>query len=108
MVECLDAGELIVAQSCKRGWSGIQESIGECAGSSGGGACGASGWYGAIVRGKPDSFGDTFSAGPQNIDAVTSLVVGCGYKTPTVDNVGGPGETIGGCFVENDAGAGGC
>ena len=86
----------------------MQESLGECAGGSGGGACGAVGWGGAIVREKLDSFGDTFGAGPRNVDTVTSSVVRGGSKIPTIDTVGGPGATIARCFVDNDTGAGGC
>ena len=86
----------------------MQEILGKCAGGSGGGACGAAGWGRAIVRVKLDSFGDTFGAGPRNVDAVTSVVVRGGSKIPTVNNVGGAGATISGCFVENDVVAGGC
>ena len=74
----------------------MQESLGECAGSSGGGACGASGWDEAIVREKLDSFGDTFGAGPRNVGAMTTIVVRGGSDIPTVDTVGGPGVTIDG------------
>ena len=106
--ECLDGGKLIVSQSYKRGWSGMQESLGECAGNSSGGACGAAGWDGEIVREKLDSFGDTFFAGPRNVDVVTTVVVRVRSEIPTVDTVGVPGATISGCFVDNDAGARGC
>ena len=34
-----DGGKLIVAQRCKRGWSWVQKSFGECAGGRGGSAC---------------------------------------------------------------------
>ena len=108
MGECLDGCELIVAQSCKRGWGGMQESLSECAGDSGGGACGADVWYGATLRGKLDSFGDTFGVNLRNVDAVTTVVVRGGSKILTVDTVGGAGATIARCFVENDAGARGC
>ena len=57
---------------------------------------------------KLDSFGDTFGAGPQNVDAATTVVVRGGSEIPTVNTVAGPGATIAGCFVNNDAGAGGC
>ena len=60
------------------------------------------------MREKIDRFGDTFGAGMRNLDAVTTVVVRGGSKIPTVDTVGGPGETIAGCFVNNDAGSGGC
>ena len=60
------------------------------------------------MRGKLDSFGNTFGAGPWNIYAVTTVVVRGGSEIPTVDTVAGPGATIAGCFVNNDAGAGGC
>ena len=108
MGECLDGGKLIVAQSYKRGWNGMQDSLGKCTGSHGGGACGAAGWDRSIVREKLDSFGNTFSVGPQNVDAVTSVVIRGGSKIPTVDTVGSPGETVAGCFIDNNAGAGGC
>ena len=104
----MDGGELIATQSCKRGWGGMQESLGECAGGSGDSAYGTAGWDGPIVREKFDSFGDTFGVGPRNIDAATTVVVRGGSEIPTVDTVGGPGATIVGCFVENDAGVGGC
>ena len=103
----MDGGELIFFQSYKRGWSGMQEILIECAGVSDGGACGDSGWDGAIVREKIDSFGNTFGTGLRNVDAVTLVVARGGSKIPTVDTVGGPGATIAGCFVDNDAGAGG-
>ena len=60
------------------------------------------------MRGKLYSFGDTFGAGPRKVGAVISVVVRVGSKIPTVDAVGGPGAMVAGCFVENDAGAGGC
>ena len=85
----------------------MQESLGECAGGSGGGVCGTDGWDGAIVRGKLDSFGNTFDMGPRNVDAVKTVVVRGGSKIPTVNTVGVPGATITRCFVDNDAGAGG-
>ena len=103
--ECLDGGKLIFAQGCKRGWSWIQKSLGECAGGSGDGACGAAGWGKAIVRKKLDSFGDTFGAGLRNVDAVTLVVDRGGSEIPTIDTVGGPCATIAGCFVDNGASA---
>ena len=106
--ECLDGGELIATQSCKRGWSGMKESLGKCAGGSDGGACGAAGWDRAITREKIDSFGDTFGTDMRDVDAVTSVVVRCGSKIPTVNNVGVTGATINGCFVDNNTGSGGC
>ena len=51
---------------------------------------------------------NTFSAGPWNIDAVTMIVVRGRSEIPTVDTVGRPGVTISGCFVDNNAGTGGC
>ena len=108
MGECLDGCELIVAQSCKRGWSGMQEILGECAGGSGGGTCGAAGWDREIVREKLDIFGDTFGAGTRNIDAVTLVVVRGGSVITTVDTMGVPDVTIPGCFVDNTAGVRGC
>ena len=57
------------------------------------------------MRKKLYSFGDTFCSGPQNVDAVTSLVVRGGSKIPTIDTVGGPCATVAGCFMDNDAGA---
>ena len=86
----------------------MQESLGECAGGSGDGACGTAGWDGAILRGKLDIFGDTFGAGPRNADAVTTVVVRGDSEIPNVDTVGGPGVTIAGCFINNNAGARGC
>ena len=44
---------------------------------------------GAIMRVKLDSFGNTFGAGPRNVDAVTSVVVRVGSEIPTVNTVGG-------------------
>ena len=83
----------------------MQEIPSECAVGSDGDACGAAGWDGAIMRGKVDSFGNTFGADPRNLDAVTSVVVRGGSEIPTVDTVGGPGATVTGCFVDNNAGA---
>ena len=60
------------------------------------------------MREKIDSFGDTLGAGLRNVDAVKTVVVRGGTKIPTVDTVGGPGAMITGCFVNNNAGAGGC
>ena len=60
------------------------------------------------MRGKLYSFGDTFGAGPLNVDAVTSLMVRGGSEIPTINTVGGPGVTISGCLVDNIAGAGEC
>ena len=60
------------------------------------------------MRKNLNSFGDTFGAGPLNVEAVTLVVVRCGSEIPTIDTVGGPGATVVGCFTENDAGAGGC
>ena len=51
---------------------------------------------GAIVRGKIYSFGDTFGAGPQNVDAVILVVVRGGSEIPTIDTVRGPGATVSG------------
>ena len=90
------------------GWGGMQESLSECVGVSGGGACGTAVWDRAIVRGKLYSFGDTFGAGPRNVDVVTTVVVRGGSDIPTVDIMWGAGATIAGCFVNNDAGARGC
>ena len=60
------------------------------------------------MREKLDSFGDTFGAGPRNVDAVTLVVVRGGSEIPTIDTVGVPGATVDGCFMENNAGGGGC
>ena len=99
---------MIIAESYKRGWIGMQKTLGECAGGSSGGACGSAGWGGAIVRERLNSFGDTFGAVPRDVDAVTSVVVRVGSEIPTFDTVGGTGATVDRCFMENDAGAGGC
>ena len=58
------------------------------------------------MREKLYSFGDTFGAGPRNVYAVTSVVVKGGSDIPTINTVGGPGATVSGCFVDNDAGSG--
>ena len=60
------------------------------------------------MRDKLDIFGDKFGAGQRNIDSVILVVVRGGSEIPTIDTVGGPGATVDGCFVNNDAGAGGC
>ena len=60
------------------------------------------------MRDKLDIFGDKFGAGQRNIDSVILVVVRGGSEIPTIDTVGGPGATIPGCFVENNAGAEGC
>ena len=57
-------------------------------------------WMGRGNReGKLDSFGDTFGAGLRNVYAATTVVVGGRSEISTVVSVGGPGETIAGCFV---------
>ena len=57
-------------------------------------------WSCRVVRGnregKLDSFGDTFGAGPQNVDAMTSVVIRGGSEIPTIDTVGGPGAAVAG------------
>ena len=58
--------------------------------------------------GELDSFGNSFVAGPLNVDAVTSVVVRGWYKIPTINTVGVPGVAVSGCFMDNDAGTGGC
>ena len=58
------------------------------------------------MREKLYSFGDTFGAGPRNVDAVTSVVVKGGSEIPTNDTVGSPGATVAGRIMDNDAGAG--
>ena len=58
-------------------------------------------------EGKTLQFGKTFGTGPWNVDAVTSAVVRCGSKIPTFDTMRRPGAMIAGCFVDNNAGAGG-
>ena len=50
------------------------------------------------------SFGDTFGAGPRNVDAVTSVVVRGGSEIPPIVTVGGPSAAVAGCFMENHAG----
>ena len=59
------------------------------------------------MRGKLYSFGDTFGAGPRNVDAVTLVVVRGGSEIPTINTVGGPVATVAGCFVDNNTGDGG-
>ena len=54
------------------------------------------------------SFGDTFGAGSRNVDAVASVVVRGGSEIPPIYTVGFSGVVVIGCFMENDAGAGGC
>ena len=65
-----------------------------------------------MVRGSLEekiySFGDTFGAGPQNVDAVTPVVVRGRSEIPPIDTVGGAGAAVARCFMNNDAGAGGC
>ena len=46
------------------------------------------------MRKKLDIFGDTFVAGPRNVDAVTSVVVRGGSEIPTIDTVGAPGAAV--------------
>ena len=57
------------------------------------------------MREKLYSFGDMFGAGPQNVDAVASVVVRGGSEIPPIDTVRGPGAAVAGCFMENDVGA---
>ena len=58
-------------------------------------------------EGKTQIFGDMFGTGPRNVDAVTSVVVRVGSEIPIINTVEGPGEVVSGCFIDNDAGAGG-
>ena len=74
----------------------------------GGSACGATGWDGAIVREELHSFGDSFCGGTWNVNAVTSVVVKGGSEVPPIDTVGGPGEAVARCLMENYSGAGRC
>ena len=60
------------------------------------------------MREKFYSFGDTFGAGPRNVDKVTSVVVRGGSEIPTINTVGGPGATVTRCFMDNNTDAGGC
>ena len=60
------------------------------------------------MRGKLYIFGDTFGAGPWNVDAVTSVVVRGWSEIPTINTVRGSGATVARCFMGNDAGDGGC
>ena len=50
------------------------------------------------MRGKLYSFGNTFGAGPHNVDAVTSVVVRGGSKISTIDTVRGLGATVAGAL----------
>ena len=59
------------------------------------------------MREKLYSFGDTFGAGPRNVDAVTLVVVRGGSEIPTIGTVGALGATVPGWFMDNNAGAGG-
>ena len=59
------------------------------------------------MREKLYSFGNTFGAGPWNVETVKSVVVRGGSEIPTIDTVGGPCATVVGCFVDNNTGAGG-
>ena len=106
--ECLDGGKLIVAQRCERGCSGMSEILGECTSGRGGGACGAAGWDGAIVRVKLHIFCDAFCGGTWNVDAVTSVVVGDGSKVTPINTIGVLGAAVARCFMDNDSGAGRC
>ena len=74
-------------------------------GGRGGGTCGATGWDGEIVRKKIDIFGDTFCAGLQNVEALTSVFVRGGSEIPPIVTMGGPGATVAGCFMHNNVGA---
>ena len=60
------------------------------------------------MREKLYIFGDAFDAGPQNVDAVTLIVVRDGSKISTINTVEGRGATVAGGFIKNDTGAGGC
>ena len=59
------------------------------------------------MKGKLYIFGNTFGAGPRNKDAVTSVVVRGGSEIPPIDTVGGSVTLVAGCFMDNEAGAGG-
>ena len=58
------------------------------------------------MREKLYSFGDTFSAGTRNVDAVTLVVVRGGSGVTLIDTVEGPGAAVAGCFMEKDSGTG--
>ena len=60
------------------------------------------------MRRKIYSFGYTFGTGPQNVDAVTSVVVRGESEIPTINTVEGPVATVDRCYVDNDAVVGGC
>ena len=60
------------------------------------------------MRGKLYSFRDTFGAGMNNVDVVTSVVVRGGSEVPPIDTLGGSGSEVAGCFMDNDAGTGRC
>ena len=60
------------------------------------------------MRERIYTFGDTFGVGPRNVDTVTSVVVRGGSKIPPINTVGVPGAEFSGCFMDNNAGAGGC
>ena len=59
------------------------------------------------MREKIYSFGDTLGAGPWNVDAVTSVLVGDGSEIPPIDTVRGPGAAVSGFFMDNNTVAGG-
>ena len=60
------------------------------------------------MREKIYSFGNMFGAGKRNVDSMTSVVVRGRSKVPLIDTMGDPGAAVAGCFMDNDAGSGGC
>ena len=54
---------------------------------------------------KIDIFGDTFCAGLQNVEALTSVFVRGGSEIPPIGTMGGSGATVAGCFMHNNVGA---
>ena len=60
------------------------------------------------MREKIYSFGNTLGADTRIVDAVILVVIRGGSEVPPMDTVGGPGAAVAGCFMDNNAGAGGC
>ena len=58
------------------------------------------------MREKLYSFGDTFVAGTNNVDTVTSVVVRGRFEIPPIDTVWGPVAAVARCFMDTNAGDG--
>ena len=60
------------------------------------------------MREKLYIFGNTFGAGTQNVDAVTSVVLWGVSEVPPINTMGVPCAAVVRCLMDDDSGAGRC